>query len=247
MLLNLIESNKVKLNWKELTANFSMSFKQCYDRYINIKPTLKKGPWTEDEEHTLKELLEKHGEKWSRISKEFGGTRSGKQIRFHAKHFETSTLKKLNFSEEDDRRLVELYREHGPQWQYISLFFKGRSASSMKNRFYNHKTQQRKYKTTNSESEYQSINGDYEKVNTVTSSLITSQNISKTYENILPEVRNEEDKLNSFIANTNMNDFKSEYDEQEAFDKFFNDTNTDFFARDVYFDNSEGNKIYSII
>jgi len=246
LLLNLIKSNGVKLNWKELTANFNMSFKQCYDRYINIKPTLKKGAWTEAEEQKLKELLEIHGEKWSRISKEFGGTRSGKQIRFHSKHLASMTSNKLSFTEEDDQKLGQLYKEHGPEWQYISLYFKGRTASNMKNRFYNHKTQQNKCKSTkNNESEIISDIEDYEKEKE--KEIITSQNISKTYETILPEVRNEEDKFDSFIENRNMNDFKSVYDDKEAYDKFFNDTNTNLFAQDVYFDNTEGNNQNNII
>ena len=97
LLLELVKSNGVKLNWKELTANFNMTFKQCYDRYININPLLKKGSWSDEEERKLKGLVGIYGEKWSQISKEFGGTRSGKQIRFHCKHMPELNGKKWSF------------------------------------------------------------------------------------------------------------------------------------------------------
>jgi predicted RNA-binding protein len=48
--------------------------KQCRERYENhLKPTVKKGGWSEEEETKLQELHDKFGNRWSLISKHLPG------------------------------------------------------------------------------------------------------------------------------------------------------------------------------
>ena len=149
LLLKLVGDNWEHLNWKELTINFDMSYKQCYDRYLNINPLVKKGNWTVFEEQKLKDLMEIYGEKWSLISREFGGTRSGKQIRHHFKIVPILSdiqPNKSHFSNEEDERIWELYQKYGPKWEYLSSFFDNRSGDNLKNRYYNKRNKNNKLK-----------------------------------------------------------------------------------------------------
>jgi len=198
LLLDLIESNGFKLNKQILSDNFNMSYKQCYDRYLNIKPLINKGAWTEEEEQKIKELIEKHGERWSRISREFGGSRSGKQIRFHCKNRKTKTNPKILFTQEEDQKLYELYKDHGPKWDYISSFFE-RTPQYLKNRYFNHRTQQNKGKTSIS-NESESLNNDNKTVNINIIRHFSPRIIIRYGEIFLPEETIDGDKLNSFIS-----------------------------------------------
>ena len=235
LLLELVKSNGVKLNWKELTANFNMTFKQCYDRYININPLLKKGSWSDEEERKLKGLVGIYGEKWSQISKEFGGTRSGKQIRFHCKHMPELNGKKWSFTEEDDNKLCQLYKEHGPEWKYISLFFQGRTSDSLKNRFYNHKNQQNKSILSK-----ESDTNDIDEVSEVLEiNLKSTENIQKNFNISTPQISTNEEPIFPFLDNSKMIASSSVFDPEAAYNDFFTNINTNLFAREVYFQNSE--------
>jgi len=239
LLLELVKSNGVKLNWKELTANFNMTFKQCYDRYININPLLKKGSWSDEEERKLKGLVGIYGEKWSQISKEFGGTRSGKQIRFHCKHMPELNGKKWSFTEEDDNKLCQLYKEHGPEWKYIALFFKGRSAEILKNRFYNHKNQQNK-SILSKESEMSDDNNEViEQLETKLNSTESIPMLANLINNIQPQLNTEEEPNYPCLCNSKIYEFPSDFDSKAAYTDFFTDINTNLFAREVYFQNSD--------
>jgi len=137
LLLEKVDSYKGKINWKELDTFFNKSSKQCYYRYRNINPTLKKGYWSEEEEKKLKDLYDIHGGKWALISKQLGGSRSGKQIRHHYMNTSNPYNRKSIFSKEEDTKIIELYKSNGPKWKLISSFFDRRSPESVKNRFYN--------------------------------------------------------------------------------------------------------------
>jgi len=97
LLIAFVENNKLNINWKEIAENFSnMTHKQCYYRYRNLNPLLKRGHWSEEEEQKLKELFGLYGGKWALISKKMGGKRSGKQIRHHYKNISDKIIKIFN-------------------------------------------------------------------------------------------------------------------------------------------------------
>ena len=57
-------------NWKQIAIFFhERSGSQCYERFRVIRPDIKKGMWTPEEDQELKDLINIHGKKWSIISK----------------------------------------------------------------------------------------------------------------------------------------------------------------------------------
>jgi len=139
-LLNLVETEKLKgkkVHWEDISLNFNKDSKQCYARYRQINPFLKKGYWSKDEEKKLIELVKASGPKWAEISKQFG-SRSGKQIRQHYRNICDERLIKAKLTEDEHKLLVDLYKQYGPQWQFISTFFNGRTADNLKCRYNNY-------------------------------------------------------------------------------------------------------------
>jgi hypothetical protein len=59
-----------KISWAELSSQMeNRSAKQCRERYINsLKPEVKKGLWTEDEDGHILRLQSVLGNQWSRIA-----------------------------------------------------------------------------------------------------------------------------------------------------------------------------------
>ena len=140
LLLNLIETEKQKgnkINWIDIALNFNKDYKQCYSRYRQINPKLKRGYWSKKEEEKLIELINIIGKKWATISKIIG-TRSGKQIRLHYNNITDSRVNKLSFSEEEHNRLIDLNKKYGSNWQVISTFFNGRTPDYLKCKFNNY-------------------------------------------------------------------------------------------------------------
>jgi len=139
LLLKLVEGEKQngsKINWKNIAQSFKKDYKQCYNRYRSKYSSKNTGFWTNEEEYHLIKLIELYGKKWSKISKELG-TRSGKQIRHHYANITDSVNKKLKFTKEEDKHLLDFHNRHGSDWKLISTFFSGRSADNLKGRFNN--------------------------------------------------------------------------------------------------------------
>lgn len=125
------------IKWKEVARALGKTSKQCYSRYRQINPTLKKGFWTKEEEEILKDLVRVHGKKWAYISK-IMKSRSGKQIRHHYLNvLDEANNKKKAFSKDEDDLLKALFLKYGPKWQFISTFFQGRTGDIIKSRYYN--------------------------------------------------------------------------------------------------------------
>ena len=228
LLLKLFGGNPENLNWKQLTIDFNMSYKQCYDRYLNINPKVKKGAWTAIEEQRLQELILLYGEKWSLISKKFGGTRSGKQIRHHCKTPFLSDLQchKTHFTKEEDTLIRKLYQKHGPKWDYISKFFDNRTGNALKNRYFNQKSQQ-KWKVNEAEELQKKL---------------TSQNL-RNFEKSNIKMENDEENSTDIKEESKPSYEYFEFDSEYNFkDEFFKDDSylDNIFSNKVYFDHSEG-------
>lgn len=88
MLIQLVLENGDDGKWSHIAKkmNINRSGKQCRERYHNhLKPEIKKGNWTKEEDALIIELSNKIGNQWARISKFLPG-RSDNAIknRFHA-------------------------------------------------------------------------------------------------------------------------------------------------------------------
>ena len=140
LLLNLIDTetqkgNKIK--WLDIALNFNKDYKQCYSRFRQINPKLKRGYWSIEEEEKLIELINIIGKKWATISKKLG-TRSGKQIRHHYNNITDNRVDRRTFSEDEHNRLIDLHNLYGSNWQVISTFFNGRTPDNLKSKFNNY-------------------------------------------------------------------------------------------------------------
>ena len=123
-------------NWS-LIASFikDRTAIQCSARYKRIQPGITKGTWTQEEDNQLMQLYKEHGKNWSEISK-FMPHRTGKQIRDRFLNALDDNLNKEKFTQEEDEKIIKLYKSYGNSWCRIAKRLKGRTGDMVKNRFY---------------------------------------------------------------------------------------------------------------
>jgi hypothetical protein len=135
LLVNLAEQYKEK-HWKDISTNFkNKNALQCFSRYKRIRPGIVKGSWSREEDDRILQLVSTYGKCWSKISKVLK-TRNGKQIRDRFINVLDPKIKKGKFTEEEDKKLIRLFMQHGPKWATISKHFTNRTADMIKNRFH---------------------------------------------------------------------------------------------------------------
>ena len=125
-------------SWKKV-ANFVIGRTpiQCLHRWTKIlKPGLIKGPWTIDQDRKLLDWIKKEGPTlWSQCADCISG-RSGKQCRERWFNTLCPTVRKGNWSPEEDFTIFDSYRQFGSHWTKIAEKLEGRTENSIKNRFY---------------------------------------------------------------------------------------------------------------
>lgn len=135
-----VKSNGAK-NWKFISKTAfqgSRSDVQCLHRWQKVlRPGLHKGPWTAMEDDIVIALMKKHGIgniKWSQIAKQLNG-RLGKQCRERWFNHLDPELKKGPWTPAEDKLLAKYQNTLGNKWREISLYIRGRSENSCKNRW----------------------------------------------------------------------------------------------------------------
>jgi hypothetical protein len=135
MLISLADQFREK-QWKEISKRFTnKNSLQCFSRYKRIRPGIVKGSWKKEEDLQIMDLVMRHGKSWSKISKILG-TRNGKQIRDRFINVLDPDIRKGKFTEEEDRKLVLLFKQFGPKWATIAKQYPNRTADMIKNRFH---------------------------------------------------------------------------------------------------------------
>jgi hypothetical protein len=135
MLISLAEQFNEK-HWKEISKRFlKKNSLQCFSRYKRIRPGIIKGSWKREEDLKIMDLVNKYGKSWSKISKILG-TRNGKQIRDRFINVLDPEIRKGKFTDEEDKKLILLFKQNGPKWATISKYYPNRTADMVKNRFH---------------------------------------------------------------------------------------------------------------
>jgi len=138
-LISLVDTYGPK-NWKKISRLLGdvRNDVQCLHRYNKVlKPGIQKGPWTEEEDMIVKNIVLKYGVdnvKWSKIAKHLQG-RIGKQCRERWYNHLNPAIKKGNWTVQEDEVLFRSQFVFGNRWSEISKLLPGRTENSVKNRF----------------------------------------------------------------------------------------------------------------
>ena len=90
--------------------------------------------FTPDEDALLGALVERYGQDWHRVSLEMG-TRSIRQCRERWRFFLDPDVDHNIWTNEENQLLMEKYKEIGPKWTYLQIFFPKRSYINIRNHF----------------------------------------------------------------------------------------------------------------
>ncbi len=66
----MVDWDQTKISWVDIAAHIDgRTAKQCRERWMNqLRPDLKKGDWTDEEDQLIHSLQRKLGNKWSKIA-----------------------------------------------------------------------------------------------------------------------------------------------------------------------------------
>ncbi|GLT57216.1 hypothetical protein SLA2020_302040 [Shorea laevis] len=99
------------------------------------KANVKRGPWSPEEDATLKRYVETHGigGNWIALPQKAGLKRCGKSCRLRWLNYLRPDIKHGGFTEEEDNIICSLYSQMGSRWSLIASQLPGRTDNDVKN------------------------------------------------------------------------------------------------------------------
>ena len=125
------------IDWPVVAAHFpAKTQQQVMERWVKVlDPNLMKGSWTGQEDQTIIRFVEVHGRKsWTKLAELLPG-RIGKQCRERWINHLDPGINHGPFTQEEDRRIIELHQIHGNKWSKIAAFIPNRTCNAIKNRW----------------------------------------------------------------------------------------------------------------
>lgn len=109
---------------------------QCLQRWSKVlKPGLVKGAWSEDEDAALRHIVQLVAKgNWVGVAEHIPG-RTAKQCRERWMLVLDPSIRKDEWTKEEDELLIQLHQRHGNSWALIAKQLDGRTENSTKSRF----------------------------------------------------------------------------------------------------------------
>ncbi|KAE8664905.1 MYB108 protein [Hibiscus syriacus] len=95
---------------------------------------VRKGPWTEEEDLTLKAFVNIHGEgRWNSVARLSGLKRTGKSCRLRWLNYLRPQVRRGNISLQEQLLILQLHSRWGNRWSKIAQHLPGRTDNEIKN------------------------------------------------------------------------------------------------------------------
>ncbi|KAI3930064.1 hypothetical protein MKX01_011095 [Papaver californicum] len=95
---------------------------------------LRRGPWTDEEDHLLATYIANHGEgRWNSLAHAAGLKRNGKSCRLRWLNYLRPDVRRGNITPEEQLMILELHSQWGNRWSKIAQYLPGRTDNEIKN------------------------------------------------------------------------------------------------------------------